>query len=337
MLVFIAPISGGFFVNQVELMCQFLETTGEKPDIGMSTSGGNFAMYLALLSEWDHRNIREKIMKLDDSFIVREWSKNPLIPREVWGFIYGSMYDRGKGDPFTYDPAYDLAAATEVWTTAFNRTQNLTAYFTNKAIGKTHLTFTTPYVPSLPLRFVNGNYTQLKDIALASAAVPGVQREMIIDGESYYDGGMQYASPFMAFQDNLRDLSQTQPMHIVYFHCVNLARPTAKSTKEGILADAHWAVSQLTSGHIAGDIAAVITFLRSVPGFTALQTREWTTGSRDAILATRSIRATSRATVTELYPLHNRSIDYTSFTALDVESVMNICRQDFCIRMHWTQ
>lgn len=340
MIVLVAPISGGFFVNQVELISLFLES-GDKPDICMSTSGGNMATYMGLLSKWDPAVLRKNALRMNDTFIVRHWGSQKwnIIPKEVWGVLYGSLYDHGEGDPFPpLDPGRNLANETEIWTTAFNRTQNRTAYFTNRAVGTTKMTYTTSYIRCLSLQFVNGDYPKLRNITMASAAVPGVIREVIIDGEYYVDGGMHLASPFLAFQENLRDYARTQQMHIVYVNCMNLDNAATAPRSNSILSDAQWAVGQLTYGHLCSDLSAVISFICSAPGFDSTQHRivtEHFTGTRENLLHVAERRKNYHCTVTEMYPTHNRSIDYTSFTPSDTESIMSLCRQYFGIKFHY--
>jgi hypothetical protein len=340
MLVYVAPISGGFMANQIELIAQLCDI-GVVPDICMSTSGGNMAVYIAFLCNWKREKIMKHVGIMDDTMVVKQWVQGPLrfLPAPIWGFLKGSLYDRGTGDPFggADNETTDLSSGTEVWSGAYNKVQHRSAYFTNKRCGETKMTKTSAHTHCMPLRFVNGDYEKLRDICYASAAVPGVQREVVIDAESHIDGGTSFASPFIAFQDNLREIANVEPVHIVYLHSSNFEKPSMQQKRDGMMSDTLYAVSLLTDGHVMSDISAVLTFLRTVDSFQggkSLKYREFT-GSAQALKDALRFLSAFPVTVLELLPLVNRSIDYCNFSSDEMLSVMFCCGENFKVRMHW--
>lgn len=337
-LLYVAPISGGFSPNQLELIAQLCDI-GVQPDLAMGTSGGNMAIYIALLCNWDRRQIADLVNSMNDSFVVTPWARGALslLPTAVWGVLKGSLYNHGTADPFGGRPVVDLANAVEVWTSVFSKTQCRTSVWCNRSPGQTQLTYTSRDLLCLPPKYCAGDYERLRQVVQASGSVPGVQREVTIDSESYIDGGVTYASPFVLFTDNLRQLAKEKSLHIVYLNCSNPAKPATEQRREGIISDAMQAVSLLTSGHILSDMAAVLSFLRTCPQFDQskeLMRRELRGGPANLRGAVEFL-AQFPVTVLELAPVFNRSIDYTNFSPDEFKSVMFLCGENYTLRMHW--
>jgi hypothetical protein len=340
MRVYVAPVSGGGFSVQLALLVQLCRAK-IVPDIALGVSGGSAALNIAMLCDFDADRILQHVSNLNHRHIVKTQAQGrSLLPSWVNGMLRGSMYEQSDQDPFEdlVNAETDLSAGCELWIAAFNRIQNHSVLFTNKHEGKSILKRATPYMNSR-IRYLGGDYQQLRLATKASSAVPGVMAEVIIDREPYADGGVVLTSCFPVFADNLRELATNDPLHITYIVPTNMAYPSLESDSAGVLETAKWAVNLLTSG--AADRAFIIGFLYGVPGFQhgkhSMKYQELESSWYGLGAITRATEFLSRfpATVMEICPVFNRSVNYTDFSSGDLDSVMALTQETFIVKMHW--
>lgn len=340
MYIYIASISGGFMPNQIGII-SLLSQVGYRPDVGLGASGGNMALGISLMCDWNPAAIRAAVSRMSDELVVKPWSPPQLrfLPNAIWGLIRGSLYDRSTQDPFMVKSQnIDLSTACEIWSLTFSKTHNSAKLFTNRSCGTTKLTYTTSHINTQPLQYISGDYALFRDIAMASAAVPGVQREVIINDEEHADGGLLFASPFPVFSNNIRDLCKQNDVHLVYVAAFNESRPSHESLTTGVIADGIWAMRVLTEAACRADLAGVISFLYSVPSFnhdTDTVHHKFLTGTLDNLRYAKTELDKTKASVLEIRPKYNRSVDYTSFSPEDFISVVDLAQEHFEIRMYW--
>ena len=336
--VFVAPVSGGGLSVQMAftlLLCK----AGIVPDIAMGVSGGAVALNMSMLCDFDPDKLLNYLKTLCDKHVVKEWVQGNawFLPKSIIGLIRGSMFDHSEVDLFgTLGVDCDLSGGCEIWTAAFNRTQSKPVLFTNRKEGESLLTYTPSYTTAT-MRFLEGKYEDLRLATQASGAVPGVISEVVIDSEPYVDGGVVLTSCFPIFQGNLRELARTKDIHIVYISATNPDYPSVTSDNNRMLQTAKWAVHLLTSGFT--DRVTVIDFIATVDTFdhktSKIMYKEIVEADLEKIKECTVFLDQFTATVMEICPIFNRSIDYTHFTNEELMSVIDMSQDQFIIKMHW--
>lgn len=328
--------------NQLELLCM-LASTGTVPDVAMGASGGNMALCICMLCDWQEDRVRAMVRTMSYASLVRRWGGSglsSLLPPTLLGLLHGSMYDRADSDSF-FTTDRDLSSACELWSLTHNKTQNSMQLFTNRACGQTRLNYTSMHVRALPLRYVAGDFTQLREIAMASAAVPGVQKVVVIENQEHVDGGMSMASPFSAFSDNIRHIGLTEAVHIVYVVGSNSnSRSHEPAHRSGFIETGMWTLHQLTEAAVCTDKAHVVDFLYSLPNFKHGRDRMRSQTYEGSVGTLRRVSQELRkmpASVLELSPRFNQCIDYTTFNSDDFASVMDLARDYFEIVAYWVE
>lgn len=215
MLIFVAPISGGWFPSQLGPII----ATQQKPDLMMGASGGNIALYLAQLSDFSLEKFKT---------IAPEINRKMFIQGSVVEALLRGSFKKGQGIEEFFTKNYNPDEAIEVITLA-------------SKVGSTPIE--RAITPAYPVCFSNfseekslikKSYQEEKilydfdqiihlsdteDIAracLASASIPHIAPPEEIQGVDYLDGGMTYASPLAIFSEQLLVLNPKK-FQLVYF------------------------------------------------------------------------------------------------------------------------
>ena len=240
--VYIAPVSGGGFPAQLQ---EILFLTEEKkkafndktedvstyytPDLCLGTSGGNVSLYIAISGNWSEGGITRVVNSLSPNMFSQTWWPGPLsfIPTWVLGIFEGAVYKPGYGAENllkAFNTPQSIQSV-EMWNTAFNKDQKRTGLFCNKSSADSFVskfTYSSYDFKTLPLKYFAGDIHKIANSVVASASIPYLFKPVVMDNESYVDGGVTYPSPFTPLQEEI-------------YNCVKgITKPLDYAVKESI-------------------------------------------------------------------------------------------------------
>lgn len=227
MRLFVLPVSGGSFPIQIALMSEVC-ALGVRPDLVLGSSGGNISAYLGLAADWSPYGMERIATMLRSDLFAKPWWPWPLngIPSMIIGYFKGSVYQSGEGSVNLFQSIFtpQTIKETEIWTGTLNRTTNKPQFFCNRGESESKLAntnFDQRLLNCMPLTYLDGNLEQIAKVCLASASIPILVPEQIIDGCCHTDGGTAFASPLTALLDQVLEVqhqfSSDQPLHVDYF------------------------------------------------------------------------------------------------------------------------
>ena len=228
MRLFVLPVSGGAFPTQIALMAE-LTSLGVRPDLVMGSSGGNVAGYIGLAADWNPYAMERISALLNSGLFARSWWPWPLngIPSVLMGYFLGTVYRAGEGTLELFRSIFtpQTIGATEIWTGTLNRTTRRPQFFCNRKRGESCFdpkAFDPRLLNCMPLTFLDQDIARISKVCLASASIPILVPEQIIDGDYHTDGGTAFASPLTALQSQVMTACHNQSLHIDYLSSYDL-------------------------------------------------------------------------------------------------------------------
>lgn len=222
MRLFVLPVSGGAFPNQIALMAE-LASVGVRPDLVVGSSGGNVAGYIGLAADWSPYAMERISALLNSKLFARSWWPWPLsgIPSVLAGYFLGTVYRAGEGALELFRSIFtpQTIGGTEIWTGTLNRTTRRPQFFCNRRREESCLdpkTFDPRLLNCMPLTFLNEDIEKISKVCLASASIPILVPEQIIDNHYHTDGGTAFASPLTALQSQIIAAACGESLHIDY-------------------------------------------------------------------------------------------------------------------------
>jgi predicted acylesterase/phospholipase RssA len=256
--IFVLPSSGGSFPVQVGLLARFIEAseTSFRPDVVLATSGGNVAAYMANSADWKRDRLVEYLKFVSAEMFLAPWSS--FIPTWLFLLRQRSVFQPGFGmhnNSFSSIPNDSAAEAfPETWTGVTHVRSQQHRLFTNKRDAESTILFggsggavgsigiPPPSRPSpvslfsfgknIPPVFSAGDRMQICRSTLASASIPFIVQNVIIDGEEYCDGGALHASPVSQTSSEIYEavLASNKAARLFYFHCDSLSGAASTSS-----------------------------------------------------------------------------------------------------------
>src|SRR6056297_2613054 len=116
MFIFVLPVSGGRFCNQLSSIKSICDIE-IKPELIFSSSGGNVVAYLYLASKFHSMEIDRISKKLNHNFFIKEWNNLSLV-NFVIGYFKSGVHDKGDGvtDFIKSQINLELLNSMEIWT-----------------------------------------------------------------------------------------------------------------------------------------------------------------------------------------------------------------------------
>jgi len=326
--VWILPISGGYFPNQIAIVKQFLNKK-YKPDIMLATSGGNLTAYLTLISGFNASKIDFFAHQLRSQMFLKPWSMvYPL--SMVMGYYNGSLYSSGIGveefmtDYLTKNNVFDC----EIWTGTVNKKKNkpqlfcnlsekdskLSKYFCRQQNDETCLT---------PIH-ADGDIAKIIKYSKASAAIPGYVPPIIIDDEEYVDGGHYSPSPIQLLNNILINYvkDEDSKLHMIYIHSENDEKYKIKTTT--ILDDWLSFLNSNISNQCRGDCNCAKNILSTFDLNNIKFCQGNITKEDDRFYHEYDkIKANHMYTLLKLYPLVDTGLSINNFNGDDVRKIID--------------
>lgn len=343
------PISGGAFPVQLGLLaelsairiCPEKGTVMCKPDIVIGSSGGNIAAYLTMAAEWTPDKIKEIAGKLRSSMFIANWWPRGLtwLPSWMIGAFKGSVYANGTGatELFReYFPARASITDVELWVGTLNRDTGKGQIFCNRSKDQCRIRghdqdLTASYWSHdiEKLTYLDGDIDIISQVALASASIPTLCPEKVINNQRYSDGGSQFASPLTPLQDTIRDFTEQEHVHIDYISSFDMQ--ISSGVSRGNLYDNGTAtIGELVKSLCIQDRLTAIELLRKYPT-SRIRFAQYDGNARN-LQFIEEIRKTSPLSVLELYPTRNEAIELLTFQGSDIVNLMNRAREAYGLR-----
>ena len=332
--VLVLPISGGGFTSQLAAI-QLLLRVNIHIDIVLAASGGNVAAYVAMAADWKENGIERVSKMISSDMFVSRWLPPPL-PSMVYGFIYGSLYNKGCGCDELFDEIYvkESVKKTEIWTGTFNNTQCRPCFFCNTSKSKSKLNrkkMNLGIIECMNPVYLDGDVNLISKVAMASAAIPTIVPPVEIENELYSDGGLYFASPLAVMQDAVSDLDSH--LHIIYITGRDISECTTKETQGNLITCGWNSVAEMIRGHLLAERLTAFEMLKKdKPHFVAFPAtmfnlKEYVKMTHDKDKCIRS--------VIEMYPINSFEINITKFETIDIEKSINYSRKQMGCRLWW--
>jgi hypothetical protein len=333
MNIVVLPASGQNFVCQLAILQQLCDID-YKPNLTLGSSGGNLAAYLAAAADWNSKHIERLSRELKSYYFAMPWSSVKMIAGAV-GFFNGNAFNTGYGLHEFMKIYFTKESITkyEIWTGIYN--QDLQKFrlccnrHKNDSLINNH-DIDYELTQSMTPYFCNGDIDKITDCGLASAAIPGVIKPVIIDSHHYSDGALYGASPLSVCQNIILKhiKSNNQPIHITYINSKDLSQAHVKPTYN--LFDT-WlaAVNNLIKSQTLIDrlIAHELLFNNKDVNYTTFKC------NYDNLIKNKEKRMECQLTLLEIYPTKESDIDITNFTGEDVvrnlKDLSSLCQCHF--------
>lgn len=265
MYIFILPISGGRFVSQLAGI-QYLCENDIKPDITLSSSGGNVAAFIASASDWKWPGIERISRELTTDLFVSQWSNISIIS-SIIGWFQSNRYNEGKNITEFLKKYFtkETIMNNEIWTGTYNRDQKRTCLFCNKKnsiLDISHIDYDLTQ-STLPI-FANGDINLIGKYSTASASIPSVVPPQKIMNALYEDGGVSSPSPLTVMSEPILKYvtDKNISMHLIYINSINLSDHNQKSINN-IIDNIKETTSDLVRSSVVNDRLAAYKLLKN--------------------------------------------------------------------------
>ncbi len=366
--VLVLPFSGGTFPVQLGLLTELVQTS-YRPHITLGTSGGNVCAYVASAAQWSQHGIERIGSQIHSGMLIKSWWPSLLsfLPSWLLGVFRSSLYYGAQDIQQFFQQHFNSSTITcdEIWTGCSHAGSKRATIFCNLSPENSRLPvhqFNATLTACEPLQFHSGDVPLIACTSLASASIPGIVPNVLI-GDSYYmDGGAMYASPFIPLLDILPD-----PCHVIYingrddipnfrdFEVSQCSPVEDKADKEekgekadegekeevddtkchlnrrSTLSYAALRLEQFLNSLITQDRLAAV---RNLKKWGVVKYSEGSC-NLEKLQELRNIADQAVASVLELLPAKNQSVDLFDFTGEEVCKVMKLTADDYCYRL-WT-
>lgn len=265
MYIFILPISGGGFISQLAGL-QYLCENDIKPDITLSSSGGNVAALIASAANWKWAGIERISRELTNDLFASQWS-NVSILSSIIGWFQASRYNEGKNITGFLHKYFtnETIMNDEVWTGTYNRDQKRTCLFCNKKTSILDISHIDCDLTqsTLPI-FAHGDINLIGKYGTASASIPSLVPPQKIMGSLYEDGGVSSSSPLTVMTEPILNyvINNKTSMHLIYINSVNLSNHNQKSINN-IMDNIKETTSDLIRSSVVNDRLAAYKLLKN--------------------------------------------------------------------------
>lgn len=326
------PISGSRFANQIAL-CKHLIEVGYIPDIILGTSGGCISGMILIIcgissikcqKSYDVFCVKlnQVLKELDSTWYLTPWSDYSLC-NTIIGIKEGSLFNRGHGENLAKHLNIDLQGQPEMWIGTRCRNTAQSQVFCTRSMENSKIRMKGAI-------YMNNDVQLTTKAAIASCAVPTLVPGIDIEGKTYCDGGVSYASP-------LGPCSPAFNKGQVSYHVVYIS-PVRYNSKDDPIAseienDDTWnKLKSSTAGMVTGlHLPDRNNGIRMV-GPNAIKK---TGRGKKFLIEALAIQAQSLKSFIELAPIIESHINFLTMKKGDVlETVNEAYKSDYSVR-HW--
>jgi hypothetical protein len=337
MRLFALPVSGGSFPIQLGLMSEIC-SLGVIPDLVLGSSGGNVSAYIGLAADWNPYGMERVASMLHCNIFAKPWLPWPLngLPSMIMGYFKGSVYQAGEESCELFKKIFtsENIRATEIWTGTLNRTNNKPQFFCNRHESSARFkkdSFDTKLLNCMPLTYLDGDIEKIANVCLASASIPILVPDKIIDGCCHTDGGTAFASPLTALIDQVIN-SAPHDLHVDYFSSFDMEAADTRGQYNNLLEHGSLTASEMVRSMCLLDRMSALSLLR---GHGNVRCVEIDKLNRERLIEMENERSKYKRTVLELFPCPNveKSVSLTKFQGNDIISLIQRTRKSYKARL----
>jgi hypothetical protein len=337
MYIYILPISGGRFPNQLAGL-RVIGRTGIKPDVVMACSGGNICAYSAMYADWLIDKKMDMILQnLYNLLSIETWT-SPMfnfLPNAISLFRYGTVF-KSIGNENTFKRCYTTTSIkkTEIWTNVFNCLHDRMECFCN--MGPDEAILKPDHVDptyALPPVYMDGNIDTAYLVSKASASVPTIFPQVWINNQPYSDGGVVASSPLVYFGPTLQKLMKTQPIHFIYMN----PRPLKNSfSYDGDSINYTMKMMILNMGrfNLFSDEVLIRTLMAS---FGEIHTKVIDNGTDKDLIQWYENQKYYLHSFLEMTPKSNYHIDILNVDQTRISEIVDEVSENYAIRLWWVE
>lgn len=347
--LFVLPVSGGGFPVQIAFISEMYEArkinkgflSGSKdyhPDLVMSASGGNVASYIGMGGDWNYSGMSRMIKYISSNMFVTSWLPDELnfIPTWSIGIFMGSVFRSGEGPVGVLNLMFDSNTIqnTEILTLTYNKTKFIPQIFSNKSENNTFFkelpSETDRVLYELhPIKFTDGNLTEISKVCMASAAIPLVTESQIIGTDEYGDGGIVASSPFIMLSGMLAREIKSRPLQIFLFSPIEFDNDedTDKYTKYGN-SELKVMLLRMIHSQALGERLATVNLVEKLTGKSLNLTR-YTNLDSPVVLASVLEKYQNDSFVMTFYPSKCPSVQLNDFKPENIMTCVDEVRNKY--------
>jgi hypothetical protein len=338
MYVLVLPVSGGGFVNQLGIL-QHLCEVNFKPDLTLASSGGNVSAYIAAAANWKWASIERISREMTQELFVKNWSSMSTMSFVI-GFFKGNAYDKGIGVKNFLNKYFTETTITnyEIWTGTYNQERQKSSIFCNRSKENSIIdTSVINYelIQSTEASYADGNIDRIALAGIASASIPALVPEQLIDGEYHSDGGIGSASPLMTVQESIIDYIDTNDeiLHLVYVNSIDLS--VTNSTECYNVVDT-WkqATNNMVRSKTVCDRLLCYQMLKHKPGKIRQVDFECNYNNLKSI---QRFRILTKCSLLEIYPNNPKVVKLSKFNGEDIVKCIKSTYGKCTCRFWWVQ
>lgn len=327
--ILVLPVSGGGFVNQLAIMEHLCES-GYKPGLIMASSGGNLAAYIALASEWKWQNIRKISTDLNKELFSTQWNSIGMLSTFI-GYFKGELYNSGKGVKEFFRKYFnDLdIGSIEIWTGAYNTKRKKFRIFCNKSGENSFLSLIDSKESITQIMepfYGNCDIDIISSYSTASASIPSIVPPVIIEKETYADGGIAGASPLTPMYIPLINSLPNNNLHIIYVNSFDMLSPNSAIIRN-VVDNLKQTTGDLLRSQAIIDRSLAINLISN--GTNLIGPVEFVCNS-DNLKSFFNIKYRMNSSMLEIYPIVREEVDVTNFTgdqiSLCIANIYTMCK-----------
>lgn len=222
---YILPVSGGAFPVQLASLHVLGQCSEQvKPDVVMSSSGGNVAAYLSDAGEWRWNGIEKSVRQIRYDWFSRPWSSFSPIA-SLYVYAQRTLKNSGTGVSEFIHSNYtsDSIQQTEIWSGTYNISTQRSRLFCNRDQDDCIINPSTSQLLATGMEnpmYARGDLDLISDYSVASASIPHIVPPVNIDGDYYADGVLGSASPASLLAGEMENVEGD--IHITYINCCDI-------------------------------------------------------------------------------------------------------------------
>jgi hypothetical protein len=334
MIVWVLPVSGGYFPKQLA-MCSLVSELCD-PDIIVGSSGGNICSYIHMASNNSLSKMREISCGLKSSMFVENWWPDPLsfLPSAIIGAFRGSLYNHGNGGIEYLKSLFnrDSIQRTEIWTGTTNKGR--AQLFCNRSIDSAIIQ---PWNVDLlngntnPLKYLEGDIHNIGQVCLGSACVPTLIPHVRFEDLELVDGGVTFASPLTPLQNGIIEVAEDN-LHIVYISSFDLDSASLPGFNQNIIQVGVTTFDNMIKTLCFSDRLVAINMIKNNCN-KIYEHNQFIGTISDAV----RIQERSSRSLIEIYPSDNKNpVNLSNFNGKDVLDLFDYSRIHYRIRIWWS-
>ena len=334
----VASSSGGRFPIQLATISEACEIL-KKPDICLSTSGGNLAIFMTLAGNFTANGIWRICNYINSSLFSGSWWPKYLnfLSSTIIGIVKGSLYKSGKGGVDLMNHIFTQHNITrmEIWTGTTESESGKGQLFCNLDQKDSILSkafFDHRLKNYLPHKYLSGNIEMIAKASTASASIPIFIPATQIGGKNFSDGGTSGYSPLTPLADSLDYIAENKKLHITYFSSFDVESECDSKQHVNIVQNTDKTIERILKMLAITDRLSGINLVKKLSNTHQIQYFEGKCDTEILKLINKNLEYSQRSFF-ELYRKDKIELDITNFKPIDIHEILKDTRKNYYFRL----